>query len=52
MASQIVDRRYALSKRLSLPGAAGGLPAWVAKIATGWKWPSVLISRPLRITSR
>ena len=33
MASQIVDRRYALSKRLFLPGAARGLPAWVAKIA-------------------
>src|SRR4030095_7547198 len=29
-----------------------GFPAWVANIAIGWKWPSVLIIRPLLITSR
>jgi len=33
MASQIVDGRYALSEQASLPAAARGLPAWVAKIA-------------------
>jgi hypothetical protein len=36
MASPIVDCRYALSERVSLAGAARGLPAWVAKTAIWW----------------
>jgi hypothetical protein len=47
MASQIVDCRHALSEHVSLPGAARGLPAWVAKIAFWLKWPSVRLPRGL-----